>query len=192
MNRSISYLESLFLPHGVQDLKLLSKPAATYRQQAASRRQTSCATTPDQAANPPRIRSRTLNPANRVATTPDQPANPPQIRSRNLNPANRVATTPNQPTDTPRIFLTMPNQPTEPSRTVPAARSHRVARLSSIVWIWYPYLLTACGKSSKSFLHANLSLWNHVAKLIPKRLHPKAFAARIGAIPLAILTPHST
>uniref|UniRef100_A0A8R1J1Y3 Uncharacterized protein n=1 Tax=Caenorhabditis japonica TaxID=281687 RepID=A0A8R1J1Y3_CAEJA len=56
----------------------------------------------------------------------------------------------------------------------------------------YPYLLTACGKSSKSFLHANLSQWNHVAKLIPKRLHPKAFAARIGAIPLAILTPHST
>uniref|UniRef100_A0A8R1E7N4 Uncharacterized protein n=1 Tax=Caenorhabditis japonica TaxID=281687 RepID=A0A8R1E7N4_CAEJA len=115
---------------------LLSKPAATYRQQAASRRQTSRATTPDQPANPPRIRSRTLNPANRVATTPDQPANPPQIRSRNLNPTNRVATTPNQPTDPPRIVLTMPNQPTAPSRTVPAARSHRVARLSSIVWIW--------------------------------------------------------
>uniref|UniRef100_A0A8R1EKF3 Uncharacterized protein n=1 Tax=Caenorhabditis japonica TaxID=281687 RepID=A0A8R1EKF3_CAEJA len=56
----------------------------------------------------------------------------------------------------------------------------------------FPYMLTACGKSSKAFLHANLSLWNHVAKLMPKRLHPNAFAARLGAIPLAILTPHSS
>uniref|UniRef100_A0A8R1IHJ3 Uncharacterized protein n=1 Tax=Caenorhabditis japonica TaxID=281687 RepID=A0A8R1IHJ3_CAEJA len=52
----------------------------------------------------------------------------------------------------------------------------------------YPYLLTDCGKSSKGFLHANLSLWNRAAKVIPKRLHPKAFAARLGAIPLDILT----
>uniref|UniRef100_A0A8R1I6G6 Uncharacterized protein n=1 Tax=Caenorhabditis japonica TaxID=281687 RepID=A0A8R1I6G6_CAEJA len=75
-------------------------------------------------------------PANRVATTPNQPADLPRIRSTTSNPANRVTTTPNQPTDPPRVVFTAPNQPTEPSRTVPAATFHSAARLSSIVWIW--------------------------------------------------------
>uniref|UniRef100_A0A8R1IP67 Uncharacterized protein n=1 Tax=Caenorhabditis japonica TaxID=281687 RepID=A0A8R1IP67_CAEJA len=60
---------------------------------------------------------------------------------------------------------------------VKASRSSRI-----------PYMLTPCGNSAHDFLIDNLSLWNHVVKLFPKRLNSEAFAARIASFPLEILS----